>query len=170
MSFAAERRVGRPDARRQVLHEPAFDEALGEAARDVDRAHLGQRLGQVEDVAHQDGVLVGGYAVLDQRALADGLHEPGRQAAAPEAVEDAEADGRLAPVLARGGEVDVAHRAGQLRLAVLRSISWIASRRRPSVSASTASGSRYGPSRSMMSATRPRKTLASAMKNCGSLL
>jgi hypothetical protein len=38
------------------------------------------------------------------------------------------------------------------------------------VSASTASVSRYGPSRSMMSVTSPMKTLASATKNCGSLL
>ena len=58
----------------------------------------------------------------------------------------------------------------QGRLAVLRSIRATASRSRDSVSASTASGSRYGPSRSMMSVTRPRNTLASAWKNCGSLL
>ena len=180
VAVAREGRVGGPDPGRQVLDEAAVDVRLGEAARDVDRAHLGERLGQAEDVAHQDGVLVGRDAVLDHRALADRLHEPGRQAAPQEPVEDAEADRGLAPVLAGGGEVDVPqahrplgarrHRPGQLRLAVLRSISWIASRSRASVSASTASGSRYGPRRSMMSATRPRKTLASATKNCGSLL
>ena len=48
---------------------------------------------------------------------------------------------------------------------VLRSISATPSRSRPTVSASTASVSRYGPSRSITSATRPRNTAASATKN-----
>ena len=169
-----ERGVGRPDARRQVLDDVALDVGLGEAARDVDRAHLAERLAQAEDLLHEDRVLVGRDAVLDDRALPDRLQEARRQAAPQEPVEDAEADRGLAPVLPGRGEVDVAHRrrrGSQLRArAVLRSMSWIASRSRPSVSASTASGSRYGPRRSMMSATRLRKTLASATKNCGSLL
>ena len=173
MSRSAKARVGGPDPRRQVLDHVALDVGLGEAARDVDRAHLAERLAQAEDLLHQDRVLVGRDAVLDDRALADRLQEARRQATPQEPVEDAEADRGLAAVLPGRGEVDMAHRAaaaGQLRLAVLRSMSWIASRSRPSVSASTASGSRYGPSRSMMSATRLRKTLASATKNCGSLL
>jgi len=60
--------------------------------------------------------------------------------------------------------------AAHPRGVVFRSTSAIASLRRVMVSGSTASGSRYGPSRSSTSLTRPRKTLASATKNCGSLL
>lgn len=60
--------------------------------------------------------------------------------------------------------------AAHPRGVVFRSTSAIASLRRAMVSGSTASGSRYGPSRSSTSLTRPRKTLASATKNCGSLL
>ena len=159
----------------------------------MDRAHLGEWLVQPEDLLHQDGVLVGRDAILDDRPLADRLQEAGGQAATLEAVEDTEADRGLAPVLPGRGEIDMPHpvifdrseRRGdapraivarirdastgslpaigtraprpvaelrdaigpriQLRLAVLRSMSWIASRRRASVSASTASGSRYGP-------------------------
>ena len=179
VAVGGERGVGVADPLRQVLDDLALDVGLGEPARDVDRAHPRERLGQAEDALHEDGVLVGRDAVLDDRPLADRLHEPGRQAAPPEAVEDAEADRGLAAVLAGRGEVDVAHVSGrrrvagdgrQPRVAVLRSIWATASRRRDSVSASTASGSRYGPRRSMMSATSPRKTLASATKNCGSLL
>ena len=54
-----ERGVGGPDARRQVLDDVALDVGLGEAARDVDRAHLAERLAQAEDLLHQDRVLVG---------------------------------------------------------------------------------------------------------------
>jgi hypothetical protein len=103
-------RVRRPDARRQVRHDVALDVGLGEAARDVDRAHLLERFAQVEDVLHQDRVLVGGDAILDDRALADRLQEARRQPSPLEAVEDAEADRGLAPVLPGGREVDVAHR------------------------------------------------------------
>ena len=125
----------------------ALDVGLGEPARDVDRAHLPERLAQAEDVLHEDRVLVGRDAVLDDRALADRLQEPGRQPAPLEAVEDAEADRGLAPVLPGRGQVDVAHPAPspvdrdatlrgpsaelrdaigpriQVRLAVLRSMS-----------------------------------------------
>ena len=75
MSRSAERGVGGPDPRRQVLDDLALDVGLGEAARDVDRAHLAERLGQAEDLLHQDRVLVGRDAVLDDRALADRLEE-----------------------------------------------------------------------------------------------
>ena len=161
-----------PDAGRQVLDDAALDVVAREAAWDVDRAHPVERFGQPEHAAHEDRVLVGRDAVLDDRPLADRLDEPDGEASLLESVEDAEADRRLAAVLPRGGEVDVPHggRRRYPRGAVLRSISWSASRRRAIVSASTASGSRYGPRRSMMSATSPRKTLASATKNCGSLL
>src|SRR5206468_4408728 len=138
---------------------------------------------QVEHIAHEDGVLVGRHAVLDDRPLPDGLQERGREATREAAVEKAETDGRLATVHARRREVDLAHRspapAGsgwlrggersrQVRAVVLRSICWTASLRRETVSVSTPSGSRYGERRSMTSATRPRKTEASATKNCGS--
>ncbi len=179
VALGRERGVGLADARRQVVDDLAIDERLGEAARDVDRAHPAERLGQAEDGLHEHRVLVGRDAVLDDRALADGLAEAGRQAASLEAVHDPQADRRLAPVLAGRGEVQVAHQAAGARrrrrarqpcAPVLRSTSEIASRSRATDSASTASGSRYGPRRSRMSVTRPRKTLASAMKNCGSLL
>ena len=70
-----ERRVGRPDPLAEVLDDPALDVGLGEAARDVDRAHLPERLGEVEDALHEDRVLVGGHAVLDDRPLPDRLDE-----------------------------------------------------------------------------------------------
>ena len=153
MSRLREGPVGDPDAGRQVLHDLALDVGLGEPARDVDRAHLAERFGQPEDLLHEDRVLVGRDAVLDDRPLADRLQEAGRQAAPLEAVEDAQADRGLAPVLPGRGEVDMTHPAPpvdrqraprseassathrpriQLRLAVLRSMSWIASRSRAS--------------------------------------
>ena len=101
--------MGRPDSGAEVLDDLAVDVRLGEAARDVDRAHDGHRIGQAEDVAHEHCVLVGRDPVLDDRALADRLHEPGVEAAPQEAVEEADAGGGLAPVLAGGGEVDLAH-------------------------------------------------------------
>jgi hypothetical protein len=60
--------------------------------------------------------------------------------------------------------------AAHPRGVVFRSTRAIPSLRREMVSGSTASGSRYGPSRSSTSLMRPRKMLASATKNCGSLL
>ena len=110
VAIGRERRVGGADPGRQVLDDPALDVRLGEAARDVDRAHPAERLGQPEDVPHEDRVLVRRHAVLDDGPLADRLHEPGRQARASEAVEHPEADRGLAPVLAGRGEIDLAHR------------------------------------------------------------
>ena len=71
--------------------------------------------GRPKTVPHQDGVLVGRDPVLDDRPLADRLHEPGAQAAPPEAVEQPERGGGLAAVLAGGGEVQVAHPDGGSR-------------------------------------------------------
>ena len=45
MSWSREGRVGGADPGRQVLDDLALDVRLGEAARDVDRAHLTERLG-----------------------------------------------------------------------------------------------------------------------------
>ena len=115
VAVGGERRVGGPDARRQVLDDLAFDVRLGEPARDVDRAHLGQRLVQAEHVTHQDRVLVGRDPVLDDRPLADRLQERGGQAAALESVEDAQADRGLAAVLPGRGQVDMAHEAVPIR-------------------------------------------------------
>jgi hypothetical protein len=106
-----ERRVGGPDAGRQVLHDLALDVGLGEAPWDVDRAHLLERLLQVEDLPDEDRVLVGRDAVLDERPLADRLEEPAREAAPPEPVHDPQADRGLAPVLACRRQVDVPHPA-----------------------------------------------------------
>ena len=77
-----ERGMRGPDARAEVLDDLAVDERLGEPARDVDRAHLAERLGEVEHAAHEDRVLVGRDAVLDDGPLADRLHEPGARARA----------------------------------------------------------------------------------------
>ena len=144
----------------EVLDHLARDVRLGEPARDVDRAHHRVRLRQVEDRAHEDGVLVGGVAVVDHGALADGLDEPGVEAAPPEPVDEPQRGGRLAAVLPGRGEVELAHgrgAAGQPREAVLRSTSWTASRRRVRDSSSTPSGSRYGPRRSRMSVDEPHE-------------
>ena len=51
VALGGERGVGGPDPRRQVLDDLALDVRLGEPARDVDRAHLAERLGQAEDAA-----------------------------------------------------------------------------------------------------------------------
>ena len=116
--------MGRPDARAEVLDDVAVDVGLGEPARDVDRAHHRHRVGQPEDLAHEDRVLVGRHAVLDDRPLADRLHEPGVEPAAEEPVEQPEAGGGLAAVLARRREIDLAHRAPVRRGSCLRSMSW----------------------------------------------
>ena len=152
--------VGIADQRAQVLHDLARDVGLGEAARDVDGAHRARRLGQAEDHPHQQGILVeerpvheaivvGGVRADRDRALSDGLHEPRVVATPPEAVDEPQGGRGLAAVLAGGGEVEVPHRRGwwegrtrQPREAVLRSMSWTASRRRTRDSSSTLSGSR----------------------------
>ena len=109
-----EGRVRVADARAQVLDDLARDVRLREPARDVDRAHRRELVGQAEDHLHEDGVLVGGDPVLDDGPLADGLHEAWRQALPEEAVEAAERGRGLAAVLAGRGEVDLPHRAGTL--------------------------------------------------------
>ena len=144
------------------------------------------RLRQPEGRAHQDGVLVGRLAVVDDGSLADGLHEPGVEPAPHEPLEQPEGGRGLAAVLAGRREVQLrtasSHVAGRQRrvrgarstrqtraLALVRRSIRSGARGRlaldqrdavaqPSdVSASTASVSRYGPSRSMTSATRPEE-------------
>ena len=51
VALGGERGVGLADPGRQVLDDLAVDVGLGEPARDVDRAHPRERLGQVEDAA-----------------------------------------------------------------------------------------------------------------------
>ena len=104
-----ERVAGGDDPRPEVLDDLARDVLLREPARDVDRAHRPVVGREVERLVHEDGVLVGGLAVVDDRPLADGLHERGPQARPLEPVEQAERGGRLAAVLARGREVELAH-------------------------------------------------------------
>ena len=93
-----ERRVGGPDARREVLDDVTVDVGLGEPARDVDRAHDRHRVGQPEHLAHEDRVLVRRDAVLDDRPLADRLHEAG---STPRRQEQPSKSPRLAVVLPR---------------------------------------------------------------------
>ena len=108
--------MGGSDPTGQIVDDPALDVRPGEAPGNVDRAHERERLLESEDALHEDGVLVGWYAVLDDVPLPDGLDEAGVEAPPPEAVEDPEGHGRLAPVLASGGEVDLAHRGSEGRL------------------------------------------------------
>ena len=109
---ARELAVGGEDPAAEVLDDLARDVRLGEPARDVDRAHHRVRLGEVEDRAHEDGVLVGGLAVVDDGPLADRLDEPGVQPAAAEPVDEPERGRRLAAVLPGRGEVELAHGRG----------------------------------------------------------
>ena len=107
--------VGRPGLHHpsaEVLYDLAGDVRLGEAARDVDRAHHVVGLGQAERLVHEDRVLVCRLAVIDHRPLADRLHESGVEPAFEEPVEQTQGSRGLAPVLARGGEVELAHRTG----------------------------------------------------------
>ncbi len=62
-----------------------------------------------EDRAHQDGVFVGRRAVHDGVALADRLHEPGREPSIEHRREQSEGEGRLATVHAGGCQIDLSH-------------------------------------------------------------
>ena len=173
--------VGVHDPGAQVLHHLARDVGLGEAPRDVDRAHRRHRLAKVVDGLHEDRVLVGGDPrLVDHGPLSHGLHErrfagppPGRGPGAPATSSSCPGSDRSRR--GRGGasgrrEGCGGDAGGAQRGVVFRSTRASASLRRPIVSGSTLSGSRYGPRRSRMSPTRPRKTPASATKNWGSLL
>ena len=181
VAFGGEGRVGGADPGRQVLDDLALDVGLGEAPRDVDRAHLLERLAQAEDLLHEHGILVGGHAVLDDRPLADRLQEGRRQPAPLEPVEDAEADRGLAAVLPGRGEIDMSHAPPGPRSAPPLG-------RRSGVAGGLAldegdrvaqAGERLGldgvgleerPEALHDVRDRLRKTDASATKNCGSLL
>src|SRR5207237_2760108 len=76
----AERLPRRANTGAEILDDLAGDVRLREPARDVDRAHRLVRLGQAEALVHQDGVLVGGLAVVDPGSLAHRLHEAGLEA------------------------------------------------------------------------------------------
>ena len=92
------------DAAGEVGRDLAADVGLGEAARNVDRAHDRQRVGQAERGAHQDRVLVGGLVVDDGVALADGLDEADVQLAVGSAASSPSATvvlPRFMPVAAR---------------------------------------------------------------------
>ena len=83
----AERVTGRDDPRAEVLDDLARDVLLREPARDVDRAHRGVHRRQVEHLVHEDRVLVGRLAVVDDRPLAHRLHERRAVVGLEEAVE-----------------------------------------------------------------------------------
>ena len=80
---AREGRVRGAGCARRGPPRPRPDERLGEAARDVDRAHHRVGVGQAERRAHEDGVLVGRRAAHEGVALADGLDEARCAARAP---------------------------------------------------------------------------------------
>ena len=106
--------MGVQDPLRQVRHHTTFDVGLGEPPWDVDRTHPGDGLAEVEDALHEDGVLVGRDAFLDDGSLADRLHESRGQSSTLEAVHHAQADRGLAAVLTGRGEIDVTHRSGRV--------------------------------------------------------
>ena len=141
MSWSAERVAwARDDLRAEVLDDLAGDVRLREAARDVDRAHdRSTARGRPNVVAHQDGVLVGRLAVVDDGPLADRLHEPGSGARAAGSRRTA----RARPWSCRGSGRSRRGRAGAsgagarprrprgyVRAVVLRSISATPSRER----------------------------------------
>ena len=99
-----DRRVCVADACAKVVRDPTLDERLGEAPRDVHRAHHGQLVGQPEHRPDQDGVLVRRHTVDHRIALADRLHEPGHEAAVQSAASSPSAKvvlPRFMPVAAR---------------------------------------------------------------------
>ena len=102
--------VGRRDLRAEIVVDAAHDVVGGEVARQGDRRHVVERIGQAERLAHQHGVLVGARAVDDEVALPDRLQEAEPQAALADRGEQAEARGRLAAVLAGGRQEDRAWR------------------------------------------------------------
>ena len=153
----------------QVVGDAAHHVVGGEVARQGHRAHVVQGVGQVEDLLHQDGVLVGARAVDHHVALPDRLEEAEPMTVGRDQRRQPQRDGGLSPVLAGGGQEDAA-RPAHSRAFDRRSIRSRPSRSRCTSSASSCSGSRCSPSRSIMSAAMASRISASAMKNCGSLL
>ena len=101
-----ERLVGVPNPGAQVLHDLARDVGLGEAARDVDRAHVRVGLGQVEDGPHEDGVLVGRDALEERRQDERAVRASSGQERAPGDLYVQAKTPWLLPGFARGTEVD----------------------------------------------------------------
>jgi hypothetical protein len=98
-----------PDTAREVGRDLAPDVRLGEPARDVDRAHVAESVGQAEGRLHQDRVLVGRLAVDDRVALADRLRKTDVVTTILERGHEPQRDRRLAAVHARRGEVQLPH-------------------------------------------------------------
>jgi hypothetical protein len=105
----SERIAGGNDAGAEVLDDLARDVLLREAAGDVNGAHRAVVGGERKDLVHEDRVLVRRLAVVDDGSLTDRLHEGGPQARSEEAVEEAQGGRGLAPVLAGGGQIELAH-------------------------------------------------------------
>ncbi len=162
-------RRGPGHGRGQVVGDAAHHVVGGEVARQGHRAHVVQRIGQVEDLLHQHRILVGARAVDHQVALPDRLEEAEPMPVGRDQRRQPQRDGGLSPVLAGGGQEDAA-RPAHSRAFDRRSIRSRPSRSRCTSSGSSCSGSRCSPSRSIMSAAMASRISASAMKNCGSLL
>ena len=98
--------VGGHDLAVELVAVAAGDVALGEAAGDGNGTHVDEIGAGLEDVAHEDGVLVDLVAVDLHVALTDGLHEGGAQSVLAETVKESERDGGLAGMLPGGGDVN----------------------------------------------------------------
>ena len=110
--------------------------ALVKPARDVHRAHELERVGEAEDGAHEDGVLVGRDVVDEGVALPDRLGEGRRQAARQERREEPERERRLAAVHARRGQVHLSHRPHRTAQARAMACARLAGRSRLSIDGS----------------------------------
>ena len=74
----------------EVFHHLAVDHAAREAARNLYRREEIDRVGQVEDAAHERRIFVGRLTIERDPALANRLHERRLESARAECCEEAE--------------------------------------------------------------------------------
>ena len=98
----------------QVVADAAHDEVRREVPGQGHRAHVVQRVRQIEDLAHQDGILVGARAVDHQVALPHRLQEAKPMTGAHDPGDQPQRGGGLAAVLSGCRQKDSA-RAGSSR-------------------------------------------------------
>ena len=84
----------------EIVGDTPQDEVGGEPARQRDRRHVVEGVGQAVDLLDQHRVLVGPRPVDDQVALSDRLHESQLESPLPDGRDQPEAGRRLAAILA----------------------------------------------------------------------